>query len=55
MEAPATPAELREKAARYREMVALAIDQLVIDALNVLADEYEALANKLEHGDDPAG
>ena len=40
MEVPASPAELREKAARYREMIALVSDQRIIDALNSLADEY---------------
>ncbi|HEX3576646.1 MAG TPA: hypothetical protein VHU42_18765 [Rhodopila sp.] len=45
---PATPAELREKALHYREMVAIVVDQRIIDALESLADEYDAMADRLE-------
>lgn len=48
MEMPATPAELREKALHYREMVAIVVDQRIIDALESLADEYDAMADRLE-------
>lgn len=47
MEAPATPAELRAKVQHYREM-SIVSDQRIIDALISLADEYEALASRLE-------
>jgi hypothetical protein len=47
MEAP-TPAELREKALRYRGMVLSVSDQRIIDALISMAEEYEALANHIE-------
>jgi hypothetical protein len=50
MEMPATPAELREKALHYREMVAIVADQRIIDALESLADEYEEMAERLERG-----
>jgi hypothetical protein len=48
MEMPATPAELREKALHYRELVAIVLDQRIIDALESLADEYEAMADRLD-------
>jgi hypothetical protein len=54
MEAP-TPAELREKAMRYREMVLIVSDQRLVDALISLAEEYEALAERIENaGADPS-
>ena len=43
-----TPDELREKAARYREMATNLADRKAIDALHQLAEEYEALAAKME-------
>jgi hypothetical protein len=43
-----TAEQLREKARRYREMRRLVTDQRLIDALSTLADEYEALATKLD-------
>jgi hypothetical protein len=43
-----TPAELREKAARYRAMATVIIDQRTVDALQSLAAEYEALADQIE-------
>jgi hypothetical protein len=43
-----TPAELREKALRYRAMMALVSDKRLVDALNSLAEEYEALAERAE-------
>lgn len=46
-----TPDELRERAARYRSMLAHVSDPRLTNALNSLADEYEALANRLEEDD----
>jgi hypothetical protein len=43
-----TPAELREKAARYRAMVQFITDRRTVDALQSLAAEYEALADLIE-------
>ncbi len=48
MEVPATPAELRDKATHYREMILMVSDQRIIDALRSLAEDYEALAEQLE-------
>jgi hypothetical protein len=44
----ATLDELREKAAHYRSLKLGLNDGRVLDALDMLADEYEALAAKLE-------
>ena len=52
MEVPVTPAQLRERATRYRELVAKITDPRVVDALNSLAAEYEALADHLEQQQD---
>ena len=49
MEEPARAADLRAKAQHYREMVTRVLDQRIIDALNSLADEYEAIAERLEN------
>jgi hypothetical protein len=43
-----TPDELRRKAARYRDMLAHVSDKRLIDALKTLAQEYEALADRLD-------
>jgi uncharacterized protein with von Willebrand factor type A (vWA) domain len=43
------PDELREKALRYRAMIVLVSDQRLVDALNSLAEEYEALAERAEN------
>ena len=43
-----SPADLRGKAARYRLLSMRATDQRLIEALNSLADEYDALAERLE-------
>jgi hypothetical protein len=43
-----TPAGLRDRAARYREMLSLVSDQRIISALISLAEEYEALAERME-------
>jgi hypothetical protein len=43
-----TPAELRAKAERYRDMVRLATDERIIEALRQLANEYDAAAEMLE-------
>jgi hypothetical protein len=51
VEAAVTPDELREKAARYRQMAANLADRNAINALHELADEYEALAARLEVAD----
>jgi hypothetical protein len=45
-----TPDELREKALRYRGMVLIVSDQRLVDALIALAEEYEALAERMEKG-----
>ena len=56
MEVPATPAELRDKAVHYREMILMVSDQRIIDALRSLAEDYEALAKRLENSsDNPTG
>jgi hypothetical protein len=48
-----TAAELRAKARRYRELARTATDKRLENALMSLADEYDALAKKLERdGDD---
>jgi hypothetical protein len=44
----ATPAKLRERAARYRQMVRMATDKRIIEALVSLADECEAMAERIE-------
>jgi hypothetical protein len=44
------PDKLREKALRYRAMMVLVSDQRLVDALSSLADEYEALAERVENG-----
>ena len=44
-----TPEELREKAARYRMMANQTSDLRLIEALLTLADEYEAVAKRLEN------
>ncbi len=43
-----TPAELRRKAALYRQTAAAASDQRAIDALLSIAAEYEADAERVE-------
>ena len=43
-----TPEELREKAALYRQMVHAFTRALFVEALNELADEYEATAVEME-------
>ncbi len=43
-----TPDELREKAARYRKMLHQVHDQQLTQALTTLAEEYDALAAKLD-------
>jgi hypothetical protein len=47
METP-KPADLREKAERYRAMANSVSDQRLIEALLSLASEYEALAKRVE-------
>jgi hypothetical protein len=42
--------ELREKAKNYRRLALTVTDRLAVKALRDLADEYEALAIKLEAG-----
>jgi hypothetical protein len=44
----ATPVELRGRAARYRQMTLMVTDQRIIDALISLADECEAIAERVE-------
>ena len=44
----ATPDELRERAAHYRSLKLGLNDGRVLEALDMLADEYEVLAAKLE-------
>jgi hypothetical protein len=43
-----TPAGLRDRAARYRNMLFLVSDPRIISALISLAEEYETLAERLE-------
>jgi hypothetical protein len=47
--AASRPEQLREKALRYRAMTVLVSDQRLVDALSSLADEYEALADRVEN------
>jgi len=42
------PAELREKAERYRRMALHLIDPRTVEALNELAQQYNEVASKLE-------
>ena len=44
-----TSAELRGRAERYRAMVRLTTDPRIVDALKTLADQCEALANRLHN------
>ena len=49
MESPTVPpAVLRQKAVQYREMVRGISDPRTIEALETLADEYEAVADGVE-------
>lgn len=43
-----SPDELRSKAEHYRQLGSNFLDQRTIDALSELADEYEAVADRLE-------
>jgi hypothetical protein len=43
-----TPAHLRERATRYRQMARSFSDQPAVDALLSLAAEYEAMAERME-------
>ena len=51
VEAAMTPGELREKAARYRQMAKNLADRQAVAALQELAEKYEDLAAKLEVAD----
>jgi len=46
-----TSYELREKAARYRQIAANMADRRTINALHELAGEYEVMAAELETGE----
>jgi hypothetical protein len=48
-----SPAELRRKAALYRQTAAAAFDQRAIDALLSIAAEYEADAERIERARQP--
>ncbi len=48
MAAPATPAELREKANRYRALAIQITDERTMDALLELANEYDEMADRLD-------
>ena len=43
-----SPASLRQRAERYRRMVLTVTDQRATEALNELAADYEAQAERLE-------
>jgi hypothetical protein len=45
-----TPAQLRARAWRYREMARTISDPRTIEALLSLADKYEAMAERMEQG-----
>jgi hypothetical protein len=47
-EEPLTPAEMRKRALRYRQMATTLLDQRTIDALISLAEEYEEMAERME-------
>jgi hypothetical protein len=53
MAAPMTPAGLRKKAEHYRTLASTISDPRTIDALQSLAVEFEAQADRLEKDSKP--